>query len=267
MSQDNQTSIPQAPKASRRALLFGIAAVGAVASPAVAAEMLEPQEADGLDWPAIVLRADGLIEDLRNYYAEWTTADEERAAQVLKFCRDREAGLPEDDAAWAATVDFIEHHNQSLDWMIYGDAVSMIAKLAARSSRAMLGTGVDPVFAAIERERAAYAAYRRVDEAQSEISDEQPPKRRKKAHMAWRVRFLEREEAHTKVYGEMCDAREDFLKTQPTSVAGLRAFIDHIDGSFSSGDTGEALWDEVEKEVAFPTLSAATRNIIARGQA
>ena len=42
----------------------------------------------------------------------------------------------------------------------------------------------------------------------------------------------------------MCDARADFLITQPTSVAGLRAFINHIDGPFSSGDTGEALWDE-----------------------
>jgi hypothetical protein len=41
MSQDNQTLGHEAPKASRRALLFGIAAVGAVASPAVAASLLE----------------------------------------------------------------------------------------------------------------------------------------------------------------------------------------------------------------------------------
>jgi hypothetical protein len=49
MSQDNQTPIPQAPQASRRALLFGIAAVGAVASPAVAATLLEAPKV-----PAIV---------------------------------------------------------------------------------------------------------------------------------------------------------------------------------------------------------------------
>jgi hypothetical protein len=279
MSQDNQTHIPDPPQASRRALLFGIAAVGAVASPAAASSFLEPREAEGLNWPAIVLRAEGLIRDLRNYYAKWTTADEERAAQVLKYCRDREAGFPEDDAAWEATVDFIEHHNQSLDWMIYGDPVSMIAKLAARSSRAMLGAGIDPVFAAIERERAAYAAYLVTSAIQSQVSDQNPfpaakrdrraEKKRLKSpeHKAWWARYQEAEKADTKTYNEMCDARTDFLLTQPTSTAGLRAFINHIDGPFSSGNTGEALWDEQEKEVAFPTLAAATRNIIARGLA
>jgi hypothetical protein len=51
MSQDNQASIPQAPQASRRALLFGIAAVGAVASPAVASAMLEPPMAPAVELP------------------------------------------------------------------------------------------------------------------------------------------------------------------------------------------------------------------------
>jgi hypothetical protein len=41
MSQDDHTLSHNAPNASRRALLFGIAAVGAVASPAVAASLLE----------------------------------------------------------------------------------------------------------------------------------------------------------------------------------------------------------------------------------
>ena len=36
MSQDNQTLIPQAPRASRRALLMGLAAAAAVAAPALA---------------------------------------------------------------------------------------------------------------------------------------------------------------------------------------------------------------------------------------
>jgi hypothetical protein len=271
------------PIPTRRALLAGAPAIAAAAlagGTVATALAMAPPKAGGLDWPAIVLRADGLIDDLRNYYAEWTIADEERAAQVLKYCRAQEAGLPEDDAAWAATVDFVEHHNQSLDWMIYGDPVSMIAKLAARSSRAMLGAGVDPVFAAIERERAAYAAYLVTSTIQSQISDQNPfpaprsenrraEKKRLKSpeHKAWWARYQEAEEADRKTYNEMCDARADFLKTQPTSVAGLRAFINHIDGPFSSGNTGEALWDETEAEAAFPTLAAATRNIIARGQA
>jgi hypothetical protein len=45
MSQDNQTRTPEAPQASRRALLFGIAAVGAVASPAVASALLKAPKA------------------------------------------------------------------------------------------------------------------------------------------------------------------------------------------------------------------------------
>ena len=125
---------------------------------------------------------------------------------------------------------------------------------------------IDPIFEAIERERAAYAAYCVFDEARSQIG-EKPPKGRHKAYQAWYTRFLEAEREHDKIYGAMCDARSDFLLTQPTSVAGLRAFIDRIDGPFSSGDTGEALWDEVEKEVAFPTLSAAARKLIGGGTA
>jgi hypothetical protein len=61
MSQDNQTSIPQAPQASRRALLFGIAAVGAVASPAVAATLLEAPKAPAIVEAAVASPADVAI--------------------------------------------------------------------------------------------------------------------------------------------------------------------------------------------------------------
>jgi hypothetical protein len=57
------------------------------------------------------------------------------------------------------------------------------------------------------------------------------------------------------------------LKTRPTSVAGLIAFIDHIEGPFSAGETGEAFWDDEERELAFPTLAAAARNLITWGPA
>jgi hypothetical protein len=62
-------------------------------------------------------------------------------------------------------------------------------------------------------------------------------------------------------------AREAFLQTQPTSVAGLRAYLDHIEGPFSSDEVGEANWDENEKELAFPTLAAAARALIGGRQA
>jgi hypothetical protein len=54
MSEQSTSAIPAAPQASRRALLFGIAAVGAVASPAVAAAMLEPPMAPAIEAPLSV---------------------------------------------------------------------------------------------------------------------------------------------------------------------------------------------------------------------
>jgi hypothetical protein len=164
--------------------------------------------------------------------------------------------------------------------MGFAAAATPMAPALANALSESAPAAADPIFAAIERERAAYAAYLVTHAIQSQVSDQNPfPAKRledrraqKKRlaspeHRAWWARYTEAEKADTKTYNEMCDARADFLKTQPTSVAGLRAFLDHIDGPFSSGDTGEALWDEQETEVAFPTLAAAARNIIARGQA
>jgi hypothetical protein len=59
-------------------------------------------------------------------------------------------------------------------------------------------------------------------------------------------------------------ARLSCRHSRPPSPA---AYLDHIEGPFSSGEVGEANWDETEKELAFPTLAAAARNLIARGQA
>jgi hypothetical protein len=72
MSQDNQTSIPEAPQASRRALLFGIAAVGAVASPAVAASLLATPKAT---CPAV----DPIFALLAEHRAAWDRYDEAHA--------------------------------------------------------------------------------------------------------------------------------------------------------------------------------------------
>jgi hypothetical protein len=47
----------------------------------------------------------------------------------------------------------------------------------------------------------------------------------------------------------------------------LIAFIDHIEGPFSSGEAGESFWDDHERELAFPTLAAAARNLIGGRQA
>ena len=85
--------------------------------------------------------------------------------------------------------------------------------LAARSSRAIAGAGIDPVFTAIERERAAYAAYLVTSAIQSQVSDENPfpaprpenrraEKKRLKSpeHKVWWARYQEAEEADRKTY-------------------------------------------------------------------
>jgi hypothetical protein len=138
----------------------------------------------------------------------------------------------------------------------------------------------DPIFAAIEHERAAYTVYLATSAA-ADIDDPVPPpsrddpdfeeanKRRmaRPEHKAWWARWLEADAAHNESAQTLWSARVAFLGTQPTTIAGLLAYLDHIEGPISTGDAGEAFWDEEEKNVAFPTLAAAARNLIARGQA
>jgi hypothetical protein len=144
---------------SRRALLAGAPAVAAaaLASGTVAnAVAIGIANADGLDWPGIIVRAEGVIDRLRKEYGpEWTTADQEAADGMLKFCRDRRS--PDDEIEWKATLKFFHLYNQSLDWVICGDPVTMIAAMAARSPRGAPGSAaqIDPIFAVIAQHRAA----------------------------------------------------------------------------------------------------------------
>jgi hypothetical protein len=124
---------------SRRALLAGAPAVAAAAlaggtvANAVAIGMVK---ADGLDWPATILRAEAVVDGLRKYYGgEWSTADQDGAAGMLKYCRDRGAGLPDDETDWEATLKFFGHYGQSLDWVFCDDPVTMVADRAANSPR------------------------------------------------------------------------------------------------------------------------------------
>jgi hypothetical protein len=138
--------------------------------------------------------------------------------------------------------------------------------------------GVDPIFAAIKHERDAFAAYCVTNEAQSRISGQNPfpptpeEMRDRKANArrmarpeqkAWWAACKEAEAAHTKAAQKWWSAREGFLQTQPTTVAGLLAYLDHIEGPLSSGEAGEAFWDDQERELAFPTLAASLRGLIA----
>jgi hypothetical protein len=126
---------------------------------------------------------------------------------------------------------------------------------------------LDPIFAAIKYERDAFAAYCVTSEKTSRVGDEKPPRGRHKAHAAWWARQREADKAHEQSAQGLWSARVAFLETEPTTVVGLLAYLDHIEGPLSTGDAGEAFWDEEEKDVAFPTLAAAARNLITRGRA
>jgi hypothetical protein len=138
---------------------------------------------------------------------------------------------------------------------------------------------VDPVFAAIKAEREAYAPYCITRAVQRRISDQDPspPQVRyydekanaerlaQPAHKAWWAKYKKAEVVHIKTTQEWVRTREEFLQTRPTTAAGLRAFVEHIDGPFTHGEAGEAFWDEDEKALAFPTLAAAVRDLLIGG--
>jgi hypothetical protein len=172
-----------------------------------------------------------------------------------------------------------------------GDPRTRIAKdfplRLAATVRTMAGTATirpiepsepDPIYAAIKAEREAYAAYLATGEVQSKISDQDPdpdrcpiavkpgvvPRKRRKTKTvkAWWAEYQKAEAVHEKSCQEFFAARSTFLQTQPSTVAGLRALVDHINGPFSHGDGCEAFWDEHEMEMACPTLTAAVRSLI-----
>lgn len=133
----------------------------------------------------------------------------------------------------------------------------------------------DPIFAAIKRERAAYAAYLATRAIQKQVSDQDPfppldpldhkaQKRRLASpqHKAWWARYQVAEKANEQSADKLYGAREAFLRTKPTTVVGLLTFLDHIEGPFSTGSAGKAFWDEMEHKLAFPTLAAAIRKLV-----
>jgi hypothetical protein len=143
--------------------------------------------------------------------------------------------------------------------------------------------GDDPIYAAIKRERDVFAVYCVTGEAQSRVSDQNPSPMTEEEysakgakcealwaervahpeHKAWWAQYKEVAAVHDQSARELWSAREAFLQTQPTTLAGLFAFLDHIEGPLTSGEVGEAFWDENELQLAFPTLAAAVRGIIA----
>jgi hypothetical protein len=125
-------------------------------------------------------------------------------------------------------------------------------------------TGPDPIFAAIGRERRAHSGYRRARQIERELNLRNPGKAHREAKAEeWRAWFAELRQAENVGGEEWWEAQEEFLRTQPTTPAGLNAYLDHIEVAVDP-DEG---WDDDWAELAFPTLVAAVRALLEGGAA
>jgi hypothetical protein len=110
-----------------------------------------------------------------------------------------------------------------------GTAVNALAIAEAKAE-------VDPIFAAIQSERKAFAVYR----ATAEVAED-----------------VVTEHVHTEACKAWWASQETLMTTQPTSLAGLHALLDHV-GDHCDPDKG---WIDEWAELGFPTLAAAVRSL------
>jgi hypothetical protein len=81
------------------------------------------------------------------------------------------------------------------------------------------------------------------------------------AHGAWWAEYQKAEDANTEAANAWYAAQDAFLQTQPATLAGLFAFLDHMDAC--DADMG---WPDEWGNQAFPALAAAVRTLIGGAQ-
>jgi hypothetical protein len=142
----------RSPTYSRRLImnmLVGASSV-AVATPVAADSGLSAQR-------AALARMEEIVKVLReSHVCEDWQIDEAAAERALAYCR-AGAGRGEDETGEEVALNFLIDRGQSLDWVFRGNASGMICHVAASSPRSVIARPTDPVFAAIERHRAAVA--------------------------------------------------------------------------------------------------------------
>jgi len=190
-------------------LAGSVAAIAAVApvttaAPAAAAPTAALASSGEQDLAAELARFEYIIDRLRNCHVrEGWSIDDEAATRALQYYR---AGCPDDDEWWGATIDFIRSHGQSFDWILLGDPGHMICKVAGLSARALALQPADPIFAAIDRHKAAMEVQAAALADVPDIEDGTPAKAAvDAASKAWRA----------------------FFRTKPTTVAGVAAALRH----------------------------------------
>jgi hypothetical protein len=217
MPQDNQTPIPEeAPKASRRALLFGIAAVGAVASPAVAAAMLEPQAL--LSAPALAV------------------VNAVEVDPIFALIEQHRAALREEKR----TSDIFEQHADELEddnnrGVVVGERPDRSTIELVRSNEEAIRFNyppkMAPVFVFDEKALAGYAPIElRGEERAAWIKDKTKELRRNRRAYAKRNKNTPRAVAF-KAWNEADKVTDglskQLIETSPTTVAGVAAVLAH----------------------------------------
>ena len=168
---------------NRRAVLAGIAALPIAALPAIAAAatlstLPSDVEPDGIDWAAVLGRAEHVVESLRTRHVcvGWQL-DEVAAGRALEYIRSRAAGSM-DESGEPQIIEFFGEHGQSLDWVIDGDPTGLVCRGAARSNRAALADAV--LLDLVERYHVADAEYVRAFDVVARMEDKmyaiKPPK-------------------------------------------------------------------------------------------
>jgi hypothetical protein len=135
---------------------------------------------------------------------------------------------------------------------------------AAGITPAIAATEPDPIFDAIKYERDCYAEYGITSAITSKISDQCPtpmPIRVKPytaAHVTWWADYQKAEAVNTAAAKKWYEAQELLLETQPTSKAGLIAFLNHLD-AHCDADKG---WVDEWALMAFPSIASAVLELI-----
>jgi hypothetical protein len=198
---------------SRRNIVASAAALPVLAVPAFAVPAVTPS-AD--DKAAMVRRAEEVVDLLSTRYIRegWHDSfDKDRAAKFLQDIRRldikaEDVDLEQEILAW------MREHGQSFDWILVGDKGGMICCLASYAPPP--STEVDPIFAAIEGHRDAHM------------------RRMKTGRVVSRTSSPSREfDAVEAVQDVACDllsaAEEELARTQPTTMAGVRALLAYVD--------------------------------------
>jgi hypothetical protein len=192
-----------------------------------------------LDWAAVFRRVQDAINTLRTcHICEGWKLDEEGAARTLEYFRGQAAGLPDDMDEWKAAVKFIGDHGQSLDWILWGEANSMVAMLASHSRQARRSTSAthDPIFAAIEENRRLNEEWdrleRALDKAQGLARAEFGCRPSDDERAAWewdeRAGLEELQDRREEVVDAEEQHRMRLAQTKPSTVAGAAALVAYV---------------------------------------